>query len=72
MHSAVMGGGKEGCTRAALLEWLDRPLVEASCPKGKPRTGIVIGSLDDPSLAQHIWSFVREVREFKRSLDESR
>jgi hypothetical protein len=70
MHSGVMGGGKEGCTRAALLEWLDRPVVHSSLPDGKQRAGLVIGSLEDPALVDRISSFVREVRRFKRSLDE--
>lgn len=72
MHSGVMGGGKRGCTRDALLHKLGRQVLKVTGVRGQAREGIVIGSLEDPHIVPLISSFVSEVRRFKDSLDDKR
>lgn len=65
MHDGSVGGGKKGVGRGAFMSWSDRELVDVERSGGGPRSGIVIGRVDDLDLAGRIWNFVRKVRDFK-------
>lgn len=65
MHDGSVGGGKKGVGRGAFTSWSDRELVDIERTERSPRSGIVIGRVDDPDLVGRIWNFVRNVRDFK-------
>lgn len=65
MHDGSVGGGKKGVGRGAFMSWSDRELVDVERTEGGPRSGIVIGRVDDTDLAGRIWNFVRNVSDFK-------
>lgn len=69
MHDGSVGGGKIGVGQSAFLAWSTRDLVPVERTKGGPRDGIVIGRVDAPDLADRIWKYVQEVREFKDAVD---
>ena len=68
MHDGSVGGGKKGVGRGAFMSWSDRELVDVERTEGGPRSGIVIGRVDDTDLAGRIWNFVRNVRDFKEAV----
>ena len=65
MHDGSVGGGKKGVGRGAFMSWSDSVLEDVERTTGEPRSGIVIGRVDDPDLAGRIWTFVCTVRQFK-------
>ncbi len=65
MHDGSVGGGKKGVGRGAFISWSDRELVDVERTDRGPRSGIVVGRIDDPDLAGRIWKFVSNVRDFK-------
>lgn len=65
MHDGSVGGGKKGVGRRAFMSWSDRELLDVARTEGGPRSGIVIGRVDDADLTGRIWNFVRNVRDFK-------
>jgi hypothetical protein len=65
MHSGRVGGGRPGIGKSAFLVRSKAKLIEVSGKDGGLRSGIVIGKLKDPDLADRIWRFVRSVQVFK-------
>ncbi len=65
MHDGSVGGGKKGVGRSAFMSWSGRALEEVERSDSDPRSGIVIGRVDDPDLSGRIWHFVQAVRAFK-------
>ncbi len=65
MHSGKVGGGRPGIGKSAFLVWSKHKLIEITDDSGKTRTGIAVGKLQDPGLAERIWAFVRSVQSFK-------
>lgn len=65
MHSGKVGGGRPGIGKTAFLVWSKAKLIDVSKKDGGFRTGIAVGKLHDPDLADRIWTFVRRVQDFK-------
>lgn len=65
MHSGRIGGGRRGIGKSAFLVWSKAKLVDVTETDGDVRGGIAVGKLDDPDLADRIWTFVRNVQSFK-------
>jgi len=65
MHDGSVGGGKKGVGRYAFMSRPDLAREDVERTDSEPRTGIVIGRVDDPGLAGRIWHFVQAVRAFK-------
>jgi len=65
MHSGKIGGGRPGVGKSAFLAWSKLPRVPVINSTGDERYGIVVGSLDDDSIAATVDRFVRIVAEFK-------
>ena len=65
MHSGKVGGGRLGIGKSSFLDWSKAALIHVAEPDREPRSGVVIGKLSDPGLAENIWKFVQNVRAFK-------
>lgn len=65
MHDGSVGGGKRGVGRGAFISWSSSELVDVARKAGEPRSGIIIGRVDDPNLSGRVWNFVCTVRAFK-------
>jgi hypothetical protein len=65
MHSGRVGGGRPGIGKSAFLVWSKAKLVEVAGNDGGIRSGIAVGKLDDPDIANRIWKFVKDVQNFK-------
>jgi len=65
MHNGRVGGGRPGIGKSAFLVWSKAKLIEVSQGDGGLRSGIAVGKLHDPDLADRLWTFVRTVQGFK-------
>ena len=64
-HDGSVGGGKAGVGREAFLAWSKLSLVEVSRSDARTRYGVIIGRIDADDLPARIWTFVKQVRDFK-------
>jgi hypothetical protein len=65
MHSGKIGGGRPGIGKTAFLAWSKAKLVQVPDPRGGSRSGIAVGKINSPDLADRIEAFVRNIYNFK-------
>jgi hypothetical protein len=51
----------------AFLRWSNMEKFNVSLPGGTSRKGFLVSKVDDPSLVDNIWAYVKEVDRFKRT-----
>lgn len=65
MHSGKIGGGRPHIGKSKFLVSSKAKLFEVSDRDGNIRNGIAVGKIDDPDLSDRVWTFVKNVQNFK-------